>query len=328
MNSQELHDLMSRLDEPTILVVGDLILDRYLFGHVDRLSPEAPVPVLDYQRDDYVLGGAANVAHNIATMGGKAIVAGAMGNDQQKETFLSLLQEAGICVSGVVTDESRPTIVKTRVIGGNQQLVRVDREKRHNLAGKAFDELKTFLQNSISKVSAIVISDYGKGVITTETLEFIRELTKESDVPVIVDPKDTHFSNYRQFTVITPNINEASLGAGFKIKDEETLLQAGKQLVTSLDCSAILITRGAEGMSLFRKDKDVLAIPTRARDVFDVTGAGDTVVAMLALSLASGLSMVEAAHLANWTAGVVVAKHGTATSTRDELDAYVKRFAN
>ena len=328
MKANELHDLMLRLDEPTILIVGDLILDRYLFGQVDRLSPEAPVPVLDYQRDEYVLGGAANVAHNIATMGGKAIVSGAMGADQPKDMFLELLQKAGICVSGVVTDESRPTIVKTRVIGGNQQLVRVDREKRHNLEGVAFEKMRAFLQKAINDVSAIVISDYGKGVITTDTLELIRELTKDKDIPVVVDPKDTHFSNYRQFTVITPNINEASLGAGFKIKDEETLLQAGNHLVTSLDCSAILITRGAEGMSLFRKEKDVLAIPTRARDVFDVTGAGDTVVAMLALSLASGLSMVESAHLANWTAGVVVAKHGTATSTREELDAYVKRFAS
>ncbi len=328
MNSKELQKLQQRLQSPTILVVGDLILDRYLFGNVERLSPEAPVPVLDYQRDDYVLGGATNVAHNISTMGGQAIVAGAMGSDTQRETFVSLLTDVGICSSGVVIDESRPTTVKTRVIGGNQQLVRVDREKRHNLEGNAADELKSFLDKAIEEVSAIVISDYGKGVITTELLEHIRALTKKRSIPVVVDPKDTHFSNYRQFTVITPNINEASLGAGFKIKDRETLLNAGNHLVTSLDCAAILITRGSEGMSLFRAQKKVLDIPTRARDVFDVTGAGDTVVAMLALALASGLDLEEAAHIANWTAGVVVAKHGTATATREELDAYINRFAD
>jgi len=328
VSRRELVELLNRLSDPTILVVGDLILDRYLFGKVDRLSPEAPVPVLDYQDERCVLGGAANVAHNIATLGGKPVVCGLMGDDQAAGTFRELLVQAGICVSGVVVDPSRPTTVKTRVIGGQQQLVRVDREKRHDVEGTAFDLLSSYLHENAGAVDAIVVSDYGKGVITPSLLDSVRSLTGDASVPVVVDPKDTHFSNYRAFTVITPNLNEASLGAGFKIKDRTTLLQAGRGLLERLGCEAILITRGAEGMSLFQRDHDVLDVPTRARDVFDVTGAGDTVVSMLALGLASGLSMAQAAQMANWAAGVVVAKHGTATSTRTELQDYIERFAD
>ena len=327
MDRSKLLELVDSLADPRILVIGDLILDRYLFGEVERLSPEAPVPVLDYQRDDFVLGGAANVAHNIASMGGKAIVAGVMGKDQQSEVFKTKLQAKGICVSGVVEDPTRPTTVKTRVIGDKQQIVRVDREKRHSLRDSPLKELQEFVEDALAEVSAVVISDYGKGVISPELLDGIRASNERCQLPVVVDPKDTHFSNYRGFRVITPNLSEASLGAGFKIKDRETLLNAGKRLLDELSCGAILITRGAQGMSLFMPGNEVLDIPTRARDVFDVTGAGDTVVALLSLALASQMSIEEAANLANWSAGVVVAKYGTATVNGQELKAYLERFA-
>lgn len=328
MKKSELLSTIGGLSSPTVLVVGDLILDRYMFGAVERLSPEAPVPVLDFQRDEYVLGGAANVAHNIATVGGRPVVAGLVGEDEQAGLFAGLLKEAGVAVDGLVPDPSRPTIVKTRVIGGHQQICRVDREKRHDVDGAPAQKLRDFLTERIPTVDAVVISDYGKGCITKGLLDFLRELAAGTGTPFVVDPKDTHFSNYRRFTVVTPNLNEASLGAGFKIKDRETLLRAGAGLIASLETKAILITRGPEGMSLFRRDEPVLDIPTRAREVYDVTGAGDTVVSVLAVALASGLDMAHAAHLANWAAGVVVAKNGTATVSRSELADYVERFAD
>jgi D-beta-D-heptose 7-phosphate kinase/D-beta-D-heptose 1-phosphate adenosyltransferase len=328
MDKSKLKNLISSLKNARVLVIGDLILDRYLYGRVERLSPEAPVPVLDYQKEEFILGGATNVAHNISTLGGNVSVCGLTGDDEHALIFHDLLKKVSIDTSGLISDASRPTTVKTRVIGDRQQLVRIDREKRHDVSGEALDCLKSFLSENFANFNAIVISDYGKGVVTTELLAFIRELATEHKIPVVVDPKDTHFSNYKGFTVITPNLTEASLGAGFKIKDEETLLEAGKTLLALLDCASILITRGSEGMSLFRTGEKLLNIPTRARGVFDVSGAGDTVVATIALSLASGLAVDEAAHLANWAAGVVVAKHGTATVNIDELKAYIDRFAD
>ena len=328
MDKSQLKALISSLTNAKVLVIGDLILDRYLYGRVDRLSPEAPVPVLDYQKEEFILGGATNVAHNISTLGGLVSVCGLTGNDPQAQIFKDIMKEARIDASGLIPDASRPTTVKTRVIGDRQQLVRVDREKRHEISGVALDKIKIFLSENVTDFNSIVISDYGKGVITTEILDFIRDLATTHNVPVVVDPKDTHFSNYKGFTVITPNLTEASLGAGFKIKDEETLLAAGKNLLSILDCASILITRGSDGMSLFRKDKKLLNIPTRTRGVFDVSGAGDTVVATIALSLACNLTVDESAHLANWAAGVVVAKHGTATVNIDELTAYIERFAD
>ena len=328
MDKSKLKILISSLRNAKVLVIGDLILDRYLYGRVDRLSPEAPVPVLDFQREEFILGGATNVAHNISTLGGAVSVCGLTGDDDHSQTFREIMREASIGTEGLIPDSSRPTTVKTRVIGDRQQLVRIDREKRHEISGPALQKLKAFLSKEITEFNSIVISDYGKGVITTEILAFIRELATAHKIPVVVDPKDTHFSNYKGFTVITPNLTEASLGAGFKIKDEDTLLAAGKTLLSIIDCAAILITRGSEGMSLFRKEKKLLNIPTRARGVFDVSGAGDTVVATIALSLASGLAVDEAAHLANWAAGVVVAKYGTATVNISELTDYIKRFAD
>jgi len=327
MEKTKLNSLISSLKDARVLVIGDLILDRYLYGSVDRLSPEAPVPVLDFQEEKLILGGATNVAHNIATLGGKASVCGLTGNDEYAEVFKETLAKSSIDTKGLVADKSRPTTVKTRVIGDRQQLVRVDREKRHEIGNEELSLIKEFLTNNISDFQAIVISDYGKGVINVELLNFLREIASKAKIPVVVDPKDTHFSNYKGFTVVTPNLTEASLGAGFKIKDEETLQKAGNSLLSLLECTSILITRGSDGMSLFRKNNDVLHIPTRARGVFDVSGAGDTVVATIALSLACGLTTDESAHLANWAAGVVVAKHGTATVNISELQKYINRFA-
>ena len=328
MDKPLLLSLIDNLKQAPVLVIGDIILDRYLYGKVDRLSPEAPVPVLDFQKEELILGGAANVANNITTLGGTVTVCGLIGEDDHGIHFKNILKEASIGIDGIIADDTRPTIVKTRVIGGRQQLVRIDREKRHEIGDTQFQALQTFLENTIEKYKAVVISDYGKGVITTRVLDLLRSLTEKTNIPVVVDPKDTHFSNYKGFTVVTPNLTEASLGAGFKIKDRTTLLEAGNTLLSIMDCTSVLITRGSEGMSLFTQGNTVLDIPTRARGVFDVSGAGDTVVSTIALSLACGLSNIEAAHLANWAAGVVVAKYGTATVDKDELKAYIERFAS
>ena len=320
----ELAALLSKLENrepPRIAVIGDLILDRYLWGNVERISPEAPVPVLDLQEETYALGGAANVAHNLAALGAQVDVVGAVGNDLERDRVLALLEEAKIGTGGVLADATRPTTSKTRVIGHNQQIVRVDREKRTpipmELVSRAHDHLETILP----KLSAIVISDYAKGAITEPLLDAVRALVRGRNVPVVVDPKNAQFGVYRDFTVMTPNQGEAALGAGFKIKDELTLVEAGYKLRTSLNMEAVLITRGPLGMSLFQKGKEVVHFPAQVRNVYDVTGAGDTVTSVMALALAAGLSLHDAALLANYAAGIVVGKFGTATVKLDELKA-------
>ncbi len=338
---ERLVQLAGGLAGSRVVVLGDVILDRYLWGKVERLSPEAPVPVLEYVSEKVVLGGAANVANNVRSLGGEAVLMGVVGRDDYADVFRAEAGRAGI-EAVLFEDETRPTIVKTRVIGGHQQIVRVDREKRHDIDGGLESAIAERLDDVLAGAQALVLSDYGKGVLTPGLLERVRKSAARYGIPVVVDPKDTHFSNYRGFSMVTPNLAEASLGAGFRIKDEDDLLAAGRTLLAALEAEALLITRGAEGMSLFLRDEEaahgaagagaagecmVHHIPARAREVYDVTGAGDTVVSVLAMSLAAGLNHLEAAHLANWAAGVVVAKMGTATLTADELIDYLERFA-
>lgn len=318
--------LIERFSKSSILVVGDLILDRYIWGKVSRISPEAPVPVVEVMREDFLLGGATNVAANIVSLGGRVSIAGVTGNDRARDVLIRLMEARGIDTSCVVTDE-RPTTVKTRVIAHHQQVVRFDKEDHSKINSDLLKKILTYVHAKIKKgsINAIIISDYKKGVVSRELIKGILRYSRPAGIFVAVDPKVGHFPFYRGVSIITPNLKEASEGSGIEIRDEATLIRAGKKLLKALSLEALLITRGEEGMSLFMKekeDRDEIKhhyIPTRAKKVFDVTGAGDTVIATFTLARASGASMIEACEIANYAAGIVVGEIGTATVTPEQL---------
>jgi D-beta-D-heptose 7-phosphate kinase/D-beta-D-heptose 1-phosphate adenosyltransferase len=316
----DLLPILRRFKDRRVLVVGDLILDSYLWGKVSRISPEAPVPVVDVQGESFTLGGAANVAQNIVSLGGRATVMGVAGRDRAAETLKELLTDRGIDFT--IVEDKRPTTVKTRVIAHSQQMVRFDQENRDYLSGKSLRGILEALGDAVRACDAVVISDYRKGVITKEV---IRSLVEEAGGKkfVAVDPKVGHFHLYKKVSLITPNLMEASQGAGVEITDGKTLRRAGSALLKKLGLQAVLITRGEEGMSLFHKGQ-VVHIPTLTRKVYDVTGAGDTVIASFALSRASGASLEESAVLANHAAGIVVAEVGTASATQEKVRGSMK----
>jgi rfaE bifunctional protein kinase chain/domain len=316
-------DLLSTLGkfrQKRILVIGDLILDRYIWGRVSRISPEAPVPVVDVTHDTFVLGGAANVAHNIVALGGQATVAGTVGRDMAAEMLGELLKERGI--EFFAARDQRPTTVKTRVIAHSQQVVRFDHENRDRLVGKVLRELVSYIEDAVSEHDAVVLSDYRKGVISAEVMKAVAKAARGRKF-VVVDPKVGHFHLYKGVSLITPNLMEAAQGSAVEIRDEKTMIRAGRALLNKLSLGAVLITRGEEGMSLFQKG-GVSHIPALARRVFDVTGAGDTVVAAFAMSRAAGASLEESAVLANHAAGIVVGEVGTAVATPAKIRQSIK----
>ncbi len=295
------------------------MLDRFLWGSVSRISPEAPVPVVRLERESESLGGAGNVAMNVVSLGGRADLVGAHGQDGDGQRLQALCQAAGIAVDGLVSAPARPTTVKRRVVAHHQHVVRVDREEEGPLEGAAAAGLRARAVAMLPGASALVVSDYDKGAISPEFLAALLPEAARRKVPVIVDPKARHFAHYRPATVVTPNAREALEAAGSRTATDQELEEVGRRLLSSLGCPYLLITRGERGMLLLGGASGPLSIPAAAREVFDVSGAGDTVVATLALALASGATMEEAAMLANQAAGVVVGKLGTATLTREEL---------
>jgi rfaE bifunctional protein kinase chain/domain len=316
--------IISGFREKSVLVVGDLILDHYIWGRVSRISPEAPVPVVEVTRESFMLGGAANVAHNIVSLGGRASVVGIIGKDMAGEAVMNMLGGHGVNCNGVFVS-NRPTTVKTRVIAHNQQVVRFDREDSQYLGGRVLAGVVKHLRSVCASHDAVIVSDYKKGMITQE---LIKSILTASSTPkrrkgngglfVAVDPKVGHFSFYRGVSLITPNLMEASSGSNIEIKDTRTLLRAGRALMKNLRCRAVLITRGEQGMSLFEKG-GVSHIPTVAKHVYDVTGAGDTVISAFTLAHVAGASMEQAAVIANHAAGVVVAEVGTAVAKPEQL---------
>jgi D-glycero-beta-D-manno-heptose-7-phosphate kinase len=302
-----------------VLVIGDLMLDVFILGDVRRISPEAPVPVVEVIEETKRLGGAANVVHNLASLGATTRAAGLIGSDNAGEDLLRLFQEKSIPVSGIVVDKSRSTSLKTRIIARNQQVVRYDRESNCPPSAKSAARLIEFIRESLPQTDVVIVSDYAKGVVCAPLLDELRSLTG-GKIPVVVDPKVQNFKLYRSFTIVTPNHHEAGQLSGISIVDEESLNAAGMKLLRRLACENLLITRGKDGMSIFRNsDKPVHIRPTLARHVFDVTGAGDTVAAVLALGTAAGLSIIDACILANCAAGIVVGELGTAAVTGIEL---------
>lgn len=321
MKIEKIQGLFKNFNNKKIFIIGDVILDRYIFGKVHRISPEAPVPVVEVIEESYRLGGAANVANNIVSLGGKAYISGIIGKGSAGRIVRDLLEEKGI-FQEYLFEDARRTTVKTRIIAGNQQIVRFDIEDRRRLEGKSKEVFLSMIKNALKDFDAVIVSDYKKGVVSEELLKILVSHKNKNGIFVAVDPKIGHFRLYKQVSLITPNIAEASHGAEIEIKDEKTLIKAGHNLIKKLSCDSVLITRGEEGMSLFEKDDseiNITHIPTVAKKVFDVTGAGDTVIATITLAHVSGASLVESAKIANVAAGIVVGKVGTAVATPEEI---------
>jgi D-glycero-beta-D-manno-heptose-7-phosphate kinase len=315
--------LMGEFEGKRIVVLGDVMLDEFIWGRVRRISPEAPVPVVEVERQTIALGGAGNVVSNLVALGADPSPFGTVGDDVDAERLRSAFNKLGVRTDGLVVDSGRPTTLKTRIIAHNQQVVRADRESRKVISEEIEERLVARFLSEIEIADAIVVSDYNKGLLTKGLLSRTLEAAHEHGLIACLDPKMRSFTQYQPVTVITPNNQEAGEAAGVIIEDEKSLVEAGRKLLGSIDCRAVLVTRGEEGMTLFTDGGEVTHIPTVAREVYDVTGAGDTVIATLALALSTGASPVEAAVLANHAAGVVVGKLGTATVTREELLATI-----
>lgn len=310
-------DIIGHFKDKNILVVGDLILDHYIWGKVRRISPEAPVPVVEVERESFLLGGAANVANNIVSLGARAAVVGIVGKDMAGEALTDLLRQRGVKCEGIFVS-NRPTTVKTRVIAHNQQVVRFDREDSKYVAGRVLRGVLEHIDTLFKGFDAIIVSDYRKGMVSSGLIKGILERSKKRRMFIAVDPKVGHFNFYKGVSVVTPNLSEAASGANIEIRDEKTLLRAGRTLLKRLGCGAVLVTRGEQGMTLFEK-KGISHIRTAARKVYDVTGAGDTVISAFTLACTAGASMAEAAEIANHAAGVVVGEVGTAVATPRQL---------
>lgn len=311
---------IDRFARTRILVVGDIVLDHYIWGKVSRISPEAPVPVVNVTRESLLLGGATNVVQNIHALGGSVSVCGVIGSDEAGSQVLRLLRGRGIQTDGLIETDDRPTTIKTRIIAHSQQVVRFDRETRDGIGKEIHNRIFDHVKRRVSEgLDGIVVSDYSKGVVTADLVRDIVRISRKNGIIVSVDPKVNHFGMYRGVTILTPNVNEASIGSRIEIDDEDSLLRAGALLLKKLNCDAVLITRGEQGMSLFERGGRVTHIPTVAREVFDVTGAGDTVIGALTLAMASGAGMVDAARISNYAAGIVVGIVGTASVKPEEL---------
>jgi D-glycero-beta-D-manno-heptose-7-phosphate kinase len=318
----KIHDLariIRRFSRVRLLVVGDLMLDHFVTGKVDRISPEAPVPVVTVSGESFHLGGAANVAANVRALGGRVTVVGVIGRDETGRHILDELRHVGVGVGGVLATSSLPTTRKTRIVAHQQQVARLDYEKRiadPKLDGRVRDRVGRLLP----RFDGVVVSDYGKGVVTAALLADLAARPRGKP-PLFIDPKKGNFPNYRNATLVKPNLDAAQAASGVDVHDDASLRLAGQRLVEAWRSEAVLISRGEAGMTLFRRGRRMAHFPTAAREVFDVTGAGDTVLATAALAVASGASFEDAAVLANRAAGIAVGKAGTATVSAKELIA-------
>jgi rfaE bifunctional protein kinase chain/domain len=304
-----------------LLVVGDLMLDRFLWGSVHRISPEAPVPVVHLSSETAALGGAGNVGRNLQALGATASLVGVLGQDRGSEEFRRLLKEARLDDRGLLEVPGRITTVKSRIIAHQQQVVRIDRESQEALSTEATESICARAIELLADSQGVVISDYDKGVISPSLLEQLLPASQRAQRIVAIDPKPSNYRYYTPATVVTPNLQEARAMVGSKGRTAPEILDIGLRLRETLQCEAVLLTLGDEGMTLFRRSEDPLRIPSYAREVYDVTGAGDTVIAVLTLALTAGASLPEASCLANLAAGLVVGKLGTAVVTSEELIA-------
>jgi rfaE bifunctional protein kinase chain/domain len=333
-NYSTLSNIVKNFKNKKVMVIGDLLLDRYVYGKVSRISPEAPIPVLLVdEQDKYMPGGGCNVANNLVKLGAEVYLVGIVGKDKENgelkrtEKLKSLLVDESIHIEGVFEDENRQTIMKTRVMAHHhphfQQIVRVDREDIHEISEDFQAKIKEYIKKNIGGMDALIIEDYGKGLITKSLLADIIKIARENKIMIAVDPKENHFDMYENVSVITPNRSEAGKGAGFVLDDFGKIEKAGEKLLNEIaKAEAVLITLGEEGMMLFQKGKspERIPLPTKAQDVYDVSGAGDTVIGVYTLSCVSGADPVDAARLANCAAKIVVSKTGAYAVSNEELE--------
>jgi D-beta-D-heptose 7-phosphate kinase/D-beta-D-heptose 1-phosphate adenosyltransferase len=314
-------EIITNFSRVGVLVVGDVMVDHFIWGNVSRISPEAPVPVVDVQKDSILLGGCANVLNNIYAMGGKVYVAGVIGADNVGKKLLAELRDRKIETNGMVVDKKRPTTLKTRIVAHGQQMVRFDKENRKPIPQSSIDKILEYVKSLRKKIGAIVISDYNKGVVSKELIQGIKKIVEDSNIFICLDPKQNNFSIYKGVDVITPNHYEVQRAVGMDVTSTNDIQRLSKSLLKKYDFPVLLVTRGEEGMSLFENGRKIVHtyFSSQAKEVYDVTGAGDTVIGTLALGLAAQANMKEATCLANLAAGLVVEKIGTATVSRKEL---------
>jgi D-beta-D-heptose 7-phosphate kinase/D-beta-D-heptose 1-phosphate adenosyltransferase len=311
----------------SVLVVGDLMLDEYVYGAIDRISPEAPVGILSWNSQRLSLGGAANVGNNLAGLGCQVFLAGVVGQDHAADELLRLAKQSGMNTDGIVI-EDRPTTLKTRVIGHGQQVLRIDKETRSELSQSSAARLLDFVQKRLPLVDGVVLSDYAKGVLGPGICKSVIDMASAGGRPVLVDPKGDDFSKYREASLLTPNKGELGRAAQMPVGNEDEIRKAIARLFSQTGCEAILVTRSEEGMSLYAKTGDETHIQTEARDVFDITGAGDTVISMIARVFFAGHELKAAARLANVAAGIKVGKFGAAAVSIDEISAWIRQREN
>lgn len=319
LQHSRIQQLLTGIKEKRLAVIGDVMIDRYIWGNVSRVSPEAPVPVVEVESESTRLGGAANVANNITSLGARAFLIGIAGNDANGKELKQILDEQNTSSEGIIIDPSRPTTVKTRVIAHNQHVVRIDSEEKKDIDDTIQKKVLSILQNSIESIDGIIIEDYNKGVVVQQLIHAVIALAKKYNKVITVDPKFNNFFEYKNVSVFKPNIKETEEALGKKLRSEDNVLSAGKLLLERLQADNVLLTRSEKGMSLFEKNGAVTHIPTRAREVADVSGAGDTVIATLTAMLTAGATVKEAAILANMAGGIVVGEVGIVPIKPEQL---------
>jgi D-glycero-beta-D-manno-heptose-7-phosphate kinase len=319
VTKNKINSLQKEFAGKKIAVIGDMMLDCYFWGDVKRVSPEAPVPIVEIENEFFRFGGAANVALNILKLGGYPVPIGVIGFDNYGTIFTSLIRESGIEHEGILIDENRPTTAKTRVIAQNQHVVRIDKESKSYINHQVEDELFNYLKAQIESLDAIILQDYNKGVLTPDLIKRIIELSNEHKKIITVDPKFMNFFSYKNVTVFKPNRKEAEDVLGIKIKTDADISAAGKELMERLNPQYLLLTLGEEGIAVFRKDEEEKRMPTKARKVADVSGAGDTVISTLTLAMAAGADILQASFLANYAGGIVCEEVGIVPIERERL---------
>lgn len=319
LNSERIRKLFESFSGKTIMVIGDVMLDRYFWGKVSRISPEAPVPVVEVESESCRFGGAANVTHNVASLGARVIPVGVIGDDNSGEALRQLYREKGFPIEGLIVDSERPTTVKARIIAHGQHMVRTDREVKKGVSKKVQNRILNFVESKLDELDGIILEDYNKGLLIPHIIETVIASANQRGKMVFVDPKFDHFFLYKNVTLFKPNRKETSDILGIRLDSDEALEKAGHKLLEKLECRAILITLGDEGMMLMEPGKPIFRISTRAQKVHDVSGAGDTVIAAMAVAMVSGAVLREAAHIANHAAGIVCGEVGVVPIDRDRL---------
>ncbi|MBI1802982.1 MAG: D-glycero-beta-D-manno-heptose-7-phosphate kinase [Ignavibacteriae bacterium] len=312
------------MDGRRIAVVGDLMLDRYIWGSVNRISPEAPVPIIDMESEQARLGGAANVARNIKALGGEPFLIGVIGADNSGKQLFEIIRECDFPTDGVVVDGNRPTTVKTRVIAHSQHVVRIDREMRSDISHIIQNKILDVLRQHIESLDGIIIEDYNKGVVVQDLIGQVIELANEHNTHITIDPKFNNFFEYKNVTVFKPNRSEVEEVLGARLRNEHDVLDAGRLLLQRLKAKNVLLTLGEQGMSLFESNGTICHAATKARNVADVSGAGDSVISTLTMALAGGATVREAATLANFAGGIVCGYVGIVPIDKQELTAFVR----